>query len=447
MRILWIEDDTLEISDFFGPHQQFHDIEKQGDFSTAYQTLERRLRYYDVLVIDIDLRHSDDQQALVHQRASLFELSGEDFLKEAGFHLYLNALEQGFPKKRMAFLTGNMNPDLRSKVYRKFKAAFEASQEEWDASIDELKQLMSSKQRQSFDEVLATQEEKIILEWLNHWLGHRAYEDTYEKFVHRFKEARVLPPKAFDKKDTGCAQQLQAWLASHCDPGPSLTYDYLTLRRGMLDVMTELLHDPMIQFNPEFAKKFEKNSFLQGLAWQLRDFDLPRKPHKTIYFALSDFLSKPFEIFSWEKLKFTQAVHFKCPLYFLRNWMAHGLIWGSHHTQLSAQAVGIIFLFAFNAFFNIEKYGQHEELKRLFFAKPIADSDLLHLRKVYHGASNEEVLQMIRDKGFTKHHWQQENYLDHFYASYLLCVQNRETLLSQFVFYEFMGRKNESKKQ
>jgi hypothetical protein len=116
MRILWIEDEKSvcqDKSNLFGIFAQTQNIELSDDFSVAYQKIRTELRQYDLLVVDIDLRHSAENQTLI-DLANSFELTVPTFLKEAGFHLYLKALVQGFPDKRVVFLTGNINSDIRS---------------------------------------------------------------------------------------------------------------------------------------------------------------------------------------------------------------------------------------------------------------------------------------------------------------------------------------------
>lgn len=452
MRILWIEDEKYVVQDkssLFGIFAQHQDIVSIDNFSRAYQTVANELRQYDLLVMDIDLRYSAENQTII-DFANQFGLSAQDFLKEAGFHLYLKALAQGFPQERVVFLTGNVNPDIRSLIIQEFKAAMVSSDDdEWEQAIENLKQLMSETQREAFVQALETQDEDIILAWLKNWIGGEPKDSTYEKFLERFKQARIIPPEAFDKKEQDCSTHLQNWLRSHCERNPDNQedYDYLTLRRGILNVVAEIQKDSGIHLTQDF-QAWDKNTFLTGLIWQLRDFALPLTEYSSVYFALCDYLTKPFETFSGKDLLLDSARHFKLPLYSMRNWIAHGLLMGSD-TQLSALDAGVTFLITMKSLFGVVKYGAHEELKRLFPDKSVSKQQIIHqiralLNRDKYYRSPRQPLETIRRKTEKAYniHWQRENYLRHFYATYLFSIQHpdsyelKDTPFNDIVFHQ-----------
>ncbi|OQW90920.1 MAG: hypothetical protein BWK78_05915 [Thiotrichaceae bacterium IS1] len=434
MRILWVEDEASVIRDkmmLFGTYAQQHEVIDIQDFSAAYQRIKGELQQYDLLVLDIDLRESHKSSQIITELTSRFEDLTEPrtFLKEAGFHLYLMALEQGFPRERIAFLTGNMNPDTRARRIQQFKVAHEGSDDaQWNHAVEDLGQLMSLTQRDEFNRTLETQNQDVVFKWLETWLGHKLYDDTYDQFTKRFQLARLSKPEAFDKKEPTCPTKLQGWLATHGERPSSNrdTYDYLTLRRGMLDVIKEIENDSTVNLSPEFQTDLDKDTFLRGLAWLLHDFALPPAPQETTYLGLCDYLTKPFEKYRWPEVRNENQVHFKMPLYFLRNWLAHGLIIGSQATRLSAQEVGMTFLLVMQCLFGVEKYGFQEELKRLFDQTPITTEEVTTLLQKTGFPSGLEV---IYNKGFKggKHpnpDWRLENYVLLFYASYLVCIRN-----------------------
>jgi len=235
----------------------------------------------------------------------------------------------------------------------------------WNQAVDEIKRLMSSDQQLQFDKILDTQDKNKISTFLDSWKGGATgenYENTYETFVTQFKAARLLPPEAYDKKRPDCSTNLQNWLQSHCErtKDNQLDYDYLTLRRGILDVIAELQRDKSVRLTKFFKNHLDKPTFLKGLKWLLRDFALPQKDYSEVYFALCDYLTKPFDRYNNKAgdLSKKPSRH----LYHLRNWISHGLIMGSK-TQISAQAAGVTFLMAMTNLFDKKSYGFQGEFR------------------------------------------------------------------------------------
>ena len=94
MRILWIEDDpNISERDFFGSNVfKAHEILQIREFETAAKVISEDLEQYDYFIIDINLENSpvgDFANGLIDQ----FNLTEKAFLKEAGFHLYIQLME------------------------------------------------------------------------------------------------------------------------------------------------------------------------------------------------------------------------------------------------------------------------------------------------------------------------------------------------------------------
>lgn len=385
MRILWIEDErlTLDRKDhFFGVFAKDHEVKIDGDFSSAYARVTNHLRQYDVLVIDIALTLSEKKNKLIGDFANQFGLTTDKFLQEAGFLIYLKALSQGFPQERMVFLTANMSPNKMSRAIINLRNAMDSPDDAvWDQAVNDVRQLLPLEQHPRFNQILAEDENETFT-FLDKWrdnMPEENYENTYEIFTKRFKDARITPPKAVDKKaPDGGSLELQNWLRRHCerteDNRPD--YDYLTLRRGILDVIAELQKDRSVRLTKFFQNHLNKSNFLKGLKWLLRDFALPKEDYDKLYFVLSDYLTKPFEIYNVSRLLQGYSRHLKLPLYHLRNWIAHGLISGSQ-TKISAQAAGVTFLMAMKNLFDRKSYGFQDELKRLFSGKTVTEGNLL----------------------------------------------------------------------
>jgi CheY-like chemotaxis protein len=455
MRILWVEDNERVVENqqhLFGDFLTDHDLKLISNFSQADSDISDKLYRYDLIVLDINLEISSVDER-VTKLANKFGLSNQTFLEEAGFHLYLKLLKQGFPQTRVIFLTANVDTNPVLERIQNFKRVVKEStdDEELQQALNELAPFMSDDKHNEFQEILDTNETNETMErafqWLDEWggqlniEGEKTIKNTYEIFKYRFKEARLIPPEAFDKKQEGSLQKLQEWLWSHGKRNLDncMIYDYITLRRGILNVITEIKENSTIQLNPTF-QELDKTTFLEGLIFHLRDFSLPKTKHSQLYSSLCEYLTKPFqEAYDGTKLRQEENVenrHLKLPLYNLRNWIVHGLLVGSN-TRLSAQEVCITFLLAMKGLFNRERYAPYEELERLLNTSQVPQERLtaiiwrlLH-RSSYYGAARQQYhiqqqnpLSLIHHKTKKSHNlnWKQENYIRHFYATYLFSI-------------------------
>jgi hypothetical protein len=452
MRILWVEDNEKIsqrlINEWFGNFEKDHDIKRFKSFGESYHYINNDLNNFDLVILDINLESGTDIN-LVDFPDIIFPEENESFLKEAGFHLYLQLLRKGFPIDRIIFLTSNTNnadKDQRLTLVQNFEnARKEKNRELLKIYQVEIEQSLTPIQLSDFQTILDTKPFKETLVWLKDWAapemidGELPNKNTYNDLESRFKEARLKLPEAFEKGKS-CGHSLQKWLAQHCSKTNENhdIFDYLTLRRGILDVIQLIENNQKIILQSKFEEILDKTSFLEGLKWQVRDFNLAANPHKSVYFAICDYLSKPFETFNWKNDISNFSVQPEIiPLYLLRNWIAHGLIFGSENTVLNAQITGLAFLWAMKSIFGIEEYGYKEELKRLFSL----NTRSFNLLSDYNATLNKDVLEKINTRGMKptnkrgsfvgNQNWQQENYVSHCYASYLLASQNNSSELKK----------------
>ena len=186
-------------------------------------------------------------------------------------------------------------------------------------------------------------------------------------------------------------------------------------------------------------------------------------------------MTKPFELFTFRELKhFSHNENKKnidneewrkkwmerrssmIPPYFLRNWIAHGLISGSKNTpDFTSRDVGFIFLLVIKSMFNVEMYGNKGELKSLFgdlkrSFKSIRSQVLKFYQNDYARSFVSEKLDIIeslghkneRNKANWKLYWKNQNFISHFYASYLLASSN---LLKNYSNVDQVSREKEFK--
>jgi len=471
MRILWVEDNGNVIKNqqyWFGDFLESHDLEHISDFSQADSEISNKLYRYDLIVLDINLEASLEGKKVTKLAKQFGIEDNRAFLEEAGFHLYIKLLEQGFPQTQVIFLTGNVNAKnpIVEKIQNFKRVVNEsADAEEQYQAANELAPFMLGDKHHEFQKILdGNRGKEQVFQWLDEWggqlniKGENTIKNTYETFEARFKQARLIPPEAFDKKQKSSIEKLQKWLSTHGKRSKNnkVIYDYLTLRRGILNVITEIKEDSTIEFNQTF-KELDKTTFLEGLACHLRDFSLPNIEYCQPYSTLCEFLTKPFgEAYNGKDLREDENCHLKLPLYNLRNWIVHGLLVGSN-TKLSAQEVGITFLLAMKDIFQIEKYGSHDELKQLFdthtgvtkqqsFKEQFFDlyKDLSRSQQ-YYADQRKEPLDVIHRKTNKNINptWLQENYIRHFYATYLFSVLRlnnykllNETFFDRIVFHQ-----------
>ncbi|HEC84493.1 MAG: hypothetical protein DRR08_24715 [Candidatus Parabeggiatoa sp. nov. 2] len=484
MRILWIDDDYDEQKeqDWFGNIREQHEVQSVTDFEDAYQTISNQLEQYDLIVIDINLYKEGGENELVEPLAKQFGISPKEYLEEGGFHLYLKLLAQGFDTDRIVFLTGNVDTkdDTADMIREMTTAMTTGDNDRYTVLYKALRTKMLPEQQQTFDYLVIKVAKKTqISEFLAQWHQEREasagkvaeeaeeietviknsqldddkqekmlaflkeckqpveplgndIHNIYNRFEKRFREARLIPPKAIKKSPVEVANELQKWLRQFCErrDGNKLLYEYLTLRRGILNLVRDMA-DSRIQITNDFHD-LDKNTFLNGIVWLLRDFSLPETKYNDVYFALCDYLSKPYERFGRELDK-DEERHFKLPLVRLRNWISHGLIEGSQ-THFSAQEACFTFLIAMKSMFNQEMYGQHNELKRLYPQESPRHQDILenlvgmYQHQYRHQYANPlEVIHWKTQKdnnpkkenGEKYQYWKDENYLMHFYAAYL----------------------------
>jgi len=192
MRILWIEDlghdDCPEHN-----LDQSYEWKRVSTYFIAKSEIENNINQYDIVLLDINLTGNSDTSSSISKEClkgvlkkddSPFELDPETFLKEAGFHLYIQLLEQGFPISHVAFLSANIGGG----------------------------------------------------------------QQTYNAFKEKFNEARIKSPRAFEKNATNTQSKaienpfelnherkskLAQWL-NNCET------PYIKLRRGITDVCDEL---------------------------------------------------------------------------------------------------------------------------------------------------------------------------------------------------------------
>ncbi|MBE0437107.1 MAG: hypothetical protein IBX56_15050, partial [Methylomicrobium sp.] len=150
MRILWVEDQHSEQKQalWFGDLAQA-EIVVIKDYALAQERISKEMQRFDLLVLDINLEDSAVNEQIA-QTAQAFALAPHEFLREAGFHLYVQLLEQGYDKERIVFFTGNVNETPLQRAAWAFRQAWHqkpSTQEEKRTRPEKLKALFKEIQR------------------------------------------------------------------------------------------------------------------------------------------------------------------------------------------------------------------------------------------------------------------------------------------------------------
>ncbi len=462
MRILWIEDTKNQLKrkeDYFGSEiYTSHDITDISVFDEAYNAINNDLVKFDFVVIDIDLTKSDIGQHGERLREKYNINDQKTFLKTAGFDLNVQLILKGFPTQRIVFFSAYVNPEMEESL-NLLKEVIKANDEN---SEDEIKKSLNALAKYSKNEELdkdlqvafenKSQRGNIFSKWEKRFSNSNNVNNplNYEELIHLFQKAHMPLPNAISKR-TGSnyspGEEIQKWfkprlyfsVEDHENGIPLATKQYLTLRRGILNVIELLEKDDGLNLSEEFEKEAEggKDAFLKSIKWLLKAHDLQSDSEGQFYLTLSDTLTKPFDIFTlWSKnpknmnkaLGFREPVEKSCliPLFFLRNWIAHGLISGSK-TNFGARDAAFVFLLVMKSMFKREMYGgKKEELKQLFRNafpnnKYLMEQAFKLQNTEYKFLHEGHILRQIEKKGSKKENknWERENYLKHFYASHL----------------------------
>ena len=169
MRILWVEDEIEENTDisvtkvFRSLDLDLHEVVQIRSFDEAYEIINDlhitlQLENIDFVVLDIDLSKSvpgEHTRKLTKQ----FEPK-DDFLIKAGFDLFIQLIEQGFPRDRIIFYTANTSHG-NEELLQISETLKQSENEENELAFEQSRKLLedklpSEKMKSSFEESIKT---------------------------------------------------------------------------------------------------------------------------------------------------------------------------------------------------------------------------------------------------------------------------------------------------
>jgi hypothetical protein len=264
------------------------------------------------------------------------------------------------------------------------------------------------------------------------------------EFNNQCKAILFSPPNSYTKNTHGYNGVRKFINKISSDP-------FISIRRFIISSVQELLSDRNKVFSEPFGRDLDKENFLNNLLWNARQLS-DKKNYHQFHLNICDYLTKPFERFTLDVLlenefegkepPFKKRCNY-IPLYFLRNWISHGLL---QSTKLENQDTYFVFCLTLSCLFgefwtsdnqeqkypgfrfpNIankisKKLFPHSEQEDIEWSKVLWEIlGKLHIKK-----NGPEFLWAIKNKGHKKKNkeWTEENYRLLFYASFLISNTN-----------------------
>ena len=426
MNILWIEDnpaiknlekELFKNSNLFNGN--IHKIIKPKSFDDSHRKISDSLSEIDLVVIDIDLTNFDVGEEGKRLIDEFDDLNGsKEFLQEAGFHLYLDLIKKGFSKERIVFLTGNTEVRRIFSLWKQFSTAYiYKDKNRINKILSNMHKLINDDEYNDlFTFIDANKIGEVKKFWKNiakKYDSTTQPKNTFPIFYERFQAARLPLPKDIHKDNV---DEFHDWLKERLtkdlQENPLIDYDYITLRRGIIEGCKYLKEQLPIQsydciiFNKTTEANLDK-AYLKDYLTKLEYF-LPLNPPKNKksllyrflkelsaewemsqgYLKHKDFLNEEFRCWTNKEKReyyYKNMCHNQMKL--LRNWTAHYQL----TDNISEKEVAFFFMLAMRAWFNIEysEIQDYEKVLSEIFDKNEIKNIPNHLANSYQSLRNE----------------------------------------------------------
>jgi len=426
MKILWIDNSNYEEDDIFAPIKELKaiKIDRIKTISDAYKIIQNNIDDYDFFVIDINLSYEEQEMAdweiekvgTMHDAALFFshaeideesETDDEEleyrYYEIAGIFIFMWLIEKRVDKNKIVFLTEKTK----------------------DENINKAVACLS-----------------VFIRKPN--IFYKKENEIGAKF-HKWLDILFIETKKYSYND---------WLKTNGkDEKPELNdwypfyeyNNYLTLRRGIINVIDALPgRTPPVTVTEDWRKShLDGVAFMDNLRWLVANYDVPDKHELAhAYAAICDAIVKPFEKYYLDKISGgiydkkeddkrnyrDKDKHLVYLPYFLRNWLAHGVLRKSN-TILEANDVAFIFILVINEIFDVLILnGEHKcEFVDLlpFDDKIVVENRIASLEEEYIGMSKypKDPLLIIDDIG-RRNIKKGYDFRQHLYASFLFPLRS-----------------------
>jgi hypothetical protein len=372
LKILWVEDQLGgKQADFFGDRS----VTLITNFDDAEKAINSCLQEFDLVVLDINLEESPVSQN-IQQRAKNYGLEGAEFLKECGMSLFLNLLENGFPKERIIFLTANS--DEKFDLIEHLEAAYkEYNCDDMDTIIEEIQDYLGDEQSEQCRILIEARKIDELIVFLRSCFEDTqpdSIKNTYNTFCEAYKRCRIKPPDAINK-NLKVTAYLGKWLSKHEGN------QYLTLRRGIIDGCNYLRNKRprfSLYSNKDKISDFDLLSYMDILSdfFSLTESDNLSHQYKLFVRTLAhewDDAVRPQKIKVDDRKAHSQASWaFSWIMKMTRNWSAHSKVFEG----LSAQDVAFLFIVNMRAMFELgSELAPYEKYLLNLFESPLEVED------------------------------------------------------------------------
>lgn len=225
LKILWVEDEYSEQKKVSWFNNR--SVYVKTSFDEGEEAINNCLTQFDLIVLDINLENSEHTDK-VKERAKQFDISEQKFLEESGMNLFLNLLENGFPKEQIIFLTANADINI-SRIDELREAYSQGNDDVSNEILGTITNGFSEETVKKCSEFIEAEDVEGLCQYLENYfnkLNDGVTNNTYNRFCEAYRRCRIEPPKAINKS---LNEALNYWLESH------EKNDYLVLRRGIIE--------------------------------------------------------------------------------------------------------------------------------------------------------------------------------------------------------------------
>ena len=426
MRILWISEQKLDYkSSVFGalsPHSTV-----VHNFNDGFREIQENLIMYDFVFINVNpanILTIDDQ--IYNAFFQRYDADKEKIRDKIEYFFYTDLLGKKFPDNHIIF---TYSDEIISK-----KESLHLS-----PIVKKLQKKIQTKTLyiSDFDKIQNFTNNKIVTNRRSYFIEY--FKEKMHKrpriFYYRNNTEEVLPEEKNEQ-----IVFFSAWIKENVTGDTSReVYEYLTLRRGLIDVIKDLLGDNDCIVTAEFKERnFNNVEFLKKLEESIEEIPASADIDKK-YLSIIEILTKPFHFLRKGNL-FYQTPADECinkiPLYFLRGWIAHEAMQNSKKTKITSSDVAFTFVLAircifdktfdyFIAYFELMEillkdwrfYGLSGEASLRQYMDKLYDEIKIDY-KIYSKGNIITLLQEIYKRGHNKAIEQNEDYMKNDYLSF-----------------------------
>lgn len=210
MRILWVEDEyTKEMERIHFDkiiREEHHQVKIINNFDDIEAEINKNLYNYDLIALDINLEKFDLNNT-IRKKSNFFGIPIDDYVKKAGYDLFMAIMNQGFPEGRVLFLTGNADDrDSRWSLVKRFRLAiYNKDIYKFNLLSSAIHSSLDEDEEKNFADICDTHkddQEKLrekILEYLENIAEQPTVLNTYDSFFKVFLMLALFHQKQLQK--------------------------------------------------------------------------------------------------------------------------------------------------------------------------------------------------------------------------------------------------------